>query len=275
MLSKLLKYEFRATGRTFLPMYAILLVMSAVAHLAYSGALERPNAIGWLQVVITLIMVMLFTAVWVITLAVIIRRFWRNLLGREGYLMNVLPVSPAQHIGAKLLTAAVWTILSVIVSALAAWIMLGGAIDLAFEVDWPTVRAVWQEAWAGLRGERAAGLTVLMLVQGVLCCLSGLAMAILSVYAAMCIGQLTSRHRVWASIGAYLGVNIVFSTVSSWIIGGRIAHYTVRPLPDEGTRTALLAINTEMLLYFAVCLLFSVALFIACDQLMKRRLNLQ
>ena len=83
MLKKLFKYEFSATGRIFLPMYAALLVMSLIARVFYSvEGLQSDILIA----LITMLLVMLFTAVWVITFVIIIRRFWDNLLGRQGYL---------------------------------------------------------------------------------------------------------------------------------------------------------------------------------------------
>ena len=40
--------------------------------------------------------------------SVLIVRYYRNLYGDEGYLMNTLPVTPAQHVWAKLICAFLW-----------------------------------------------------------------------------------------------------------------------------------------------------------------------
>ena len=53
MLGKLLKYEFRATARVFLPMYALLLVMSAVARLVYGAQMNRAQ--GTLLTILTVV----------------------------------------------------------------------------------------------------------------------------------------------------------------------------------------------------------------------------
>ena len=286
MLSKLIKYEFRATGRTFLPVYAILLVMSVVARLLYSGMLTPDGGFsgGWAQFLITMIMVMLFTAVWVITLVVIIRRFWQNLLGREGYLMNVLPVSSWQHIVSKLLTAAVWTILSVIVTVLAFWIMLGGVVNLAFEFSWNDFVEAWRAGISELRSAGAYGLSVWLLIQTMLNALISLAALVITIYAAMCIGQTASKHRGWASIGAYLGINTVVSILTSWLVTGRVGHYQRLRLfedaPDlfrepAGVKDALAIANQEMLVFFVYHLALAVILFFVCNWLMKKKLNLQ
>ncbi len=46
----------------------------------------------------------------VVTVMTIVRRFYGNLLGREGYLMHTLPVTEAQLVGAKLISGAVWSV---------------------------------------------------------------------------------------------------------------------------------------------------------------------
>ena len=281
MLGKLLKYEFRATGRIFLPSYAVLLVMSVVARLFYGNGriFTVGEHEGLLVGIISLIMIMLFTAVWVVTLAVTLRRFWTNLLGREGYLTNVLPVHPWEHMLSKLVTASVWNILSGLASILALWIMLGGVLNL-LDINWSEFMEFWHELWQRLAEEGATGQAVLFTVQAVLASLLSVFQFILSVYAAMCVGQLVNTHRIWASIGAYFGVNIAQSTLFSQI-GGRVlaARFfgtTVYSYEGPISIARELARGNELLLwYLSLELLFCAALFFAGTWILRRRLNLQ
>ena len=282
MLGKLFKYEFRATGRIFLPSYAVLLVMSVVARLFYGDgrifAIEEYE--GLFVGIISLIMIMLFTAVWVVTLAMTLRRFWTNLLGREGYLTNVLPVHPWEHMLSKLVTAAVWNILSSLASVLALWIMLGRVLNLV-GVNWSEFMAFWRELWKRLSEEGAAGQAVLFAVQVALGTLLSVFRFILSVYAAMCVGQLVNTHRIWASIGAYFGVNIVQSILFSQAVGSRFftsRFFGTTVYSYEGPISAAreLARVNELLLWFVVIeLLFCAALFFAGTWILRKRLNLQ
>lgn len=77
MLGKLLKYEFRATARVFLPMYALLLVMSVVARLIYGAQMTQAQGVllNILTVVVTVAVIGLLVAVAVVTLLLICRRF--------------------------------------------------------------------------------------------------------------------------------------------------------------------------------------------------------
>ena len=110
MLRKMMKYEFSATARIFLPVYAALLAMSAITMLLYSGRVSAAP-----RIIAALVITALFTAVIVITVVMTLSRFWTNLLGREGYLMHVLPVRSWRLVLAKLLTMSVWTVASVMV----------------------------------------------------------------------------------------------------------------------------------------------------------------
>ena len=129
MLAKLIKHEFKATARIFLPILGTVLVMTGAAALTVKlgGILVLPGGTGWggpvlglasgLLCLLTFIAMMaMMTAAVVVT----IQRFYKNLLGDEGYLMFTLPVTPAQHITAKLAVGTVWTLLSLALAVLAA-----------------------------------------------------------------------------------------------------------------------------------------------------------
>ena len=115
MLSKLLKYEFKATGRIYGGLYLAILAAAALL-----GAFFRFPALAsdFPIVVVTTVYLMLCVAIAVITALTIIQRFTRNLLGREGYLMHTLPVTPAQLILSKLISSMVWLLCSILVIAL-------------------------------------------------------------------------------------------------------------------------------------------------------------
>ena len=297
MLRKLFKYEFRATGRIFLPAYAVLLVMSFVARLFYSADLAREfTTEGRTTLIVTMVMVMLFTAVWVVTLVVVIRRFWTNLLGREGYLMNVLPVSPWEHVCSKAVTSLVWVLLSGFFSFAALIVMLMGTTglidwrDLFYNASW-----IWNEGWDYLRAEGAEIQAVLLIVQSVIDGLMSIVSLILTAYAAMSIGQVVNRHRVWASIGAYFGITIARSIVSSALFvstllgnfapaifggfgvigsadGSRTYYYGGA---TYGLREFLTDFNTQLLYQLLFELAVCVALFWLSQRLLKKHLNLQ
>ena len=106
MLSKLIRYEWKAVARVCIPMYGGLILAAMLTHFLL-GNLERFSST--LYDIITMAMSTLcfglFMAAFVLTLIIQIQRFSKNLLGDEGYLMFTLPASVSQHITAKLVVA--------------------------------------------------------------------------------------------------------------------------------------------------------------------------
>ena len=274
MLGKLFKYEFSATGRVFLPMYGALLVMSVIARIFYTSNIRSDIA----TMLITMLLVMLFTAVWVVTLVIIVRRFWTNLLGREGYLMNVLPVNPWEHVLAKTVTSGVWIIAGTVVSVVAFLIMLFGLPELA-DIDLREFFADFDEFMAYLRDGNITGQVVLIIVQGVLLAVVSSFQFTLTAYASMCVGQLADSHRTLASIGAYFGLNTAQSLITS--LANDVGYFKTVSMVPAGTeyaeyaRRALVNTNQFMALFLLLSVVVCVAMFFVSSTLLKKKLNLQ
>ncbi|MEG0501998.1 MAG: ABC transporter permease, partial [Cellulosilyticaceae bacterium] len=115
MLGKLIKYEFKATGRTFLPLYGAILIVALVHRVLGRSSQELFEELNRVGDFATIALVALFMALGVITLIVTIQRFQKSLLSDEGYLMFTLPVKIRSLIASKMVVATTWVILSGIV----------------------------------------------------------------------------------------------------------------------------------------------------------------
>ena len=120
MLRKLLKHEFRATGRIMLPVIGILLATSVAANLSMRYLLDND---AWF---LSMLGILLLTAfgfaiggVFIVSFILMIQRFYKNLLQDEGYVMLTLPVSIHQHIWSKLIVSSVWFIVTALAVILA------------------------------------------------------------------------------------------------------------------------------------------------------------
>ena len=112
MLTKLLKYEYRATARFLLPLYlgVLFLIMLNVIFMrlgnsfaAFSGTPLYTAGIA----ILTVLCVLGFWAIFVISLVIAVQRFY-GLLGMRGYLMFSLPVTADQLIASKLICSVSW-----------------------------------------------------------------------------------------------------------------------------------------------------------------------
>ena len=116
MLRKLLKYDFKSIARILLPIYGACLVVSVLLG-AQSGSRSVSPAI-------LSIFIALFTVAIILTIVLVIQRFYQNLLGPEGYLMFTIPASTSTHILEKVLLALVWGLLGSLVIFLASFLIL-------------------------------------------------------------------------------------------------------------------------------------------------------
>ena len=165
MLKKLLKYEFRATARTYGGMYLALLAASVL----FGGSVWRWNStnsdaysalVGLLSLVYTAVII----GTVVVTIMTIVQRFYRNLLGREGYLMHTLPVTETQLVTSKLISSTVWSLCSILAACLSFGIlavMMMADMDLLEQLPrmWSGIRehspaVTWSSGSAGFQRRR-------------------------------------------------------------------------------------------------------------------------
>lgn len=199
MLRKLLKYEIKATARIFLPLYAVLLSVALINRLISPfSPLKMPAP----KMITMIIYIAILVGIFVVTFVMMLQRFYKNLLSEEGYLMFTLPTLPWKLIVSKLLIAILWTVASVIAAFISIFILfvdLKGISSLLTDLSF-------------LAGKLYAsfGLSAyLFLAENLLAFLMYLTASILIFYAAMAIGHIFNRHKILASIGSLIGLNII------------------------------------------------------------------
>ena len=211
MLGKLIKHEFKATGRVFpmfyLGMLAVTLFMWLVSLINVSGDNLALSAVvsaltGFSAMAYALSMAGLMLG----TFAVIIARFYKNLLSDEGYLMFTLPVTPSQLILSKLLPAITWLISSIAVA-------LGSVVLLLALTGTADVISYLRTLTDQLNELGISGAVVWLQVG--LYILVYAIYAVMVFYAAMSIGHLAKKHRIWLSVGAYFGLYAAEQTISA------------------------------------------------------------
>ena len=216
MLRKLLKHEFRATGRVMLPLFGLLLLASAGANLSIRGLLNSNS--GFFSTLGT-IFIMLFTiaiiAVGIMSLVVMVSRFYKNLLQDEGYVMMTLPVSIHQQVWSKLIVSTVWFAATVLVIILACCIT---AFDIRFMGElWREmkniVHAVIQYNHMDVVANGAA-----FALEALILCILGSVSFCLRAYSAMAIGFSRPSHKGLFSVAAYIGIGVVLQILGGIVI---------------------------------------------------------
>lgn len=245
MLGKLIKYEFRATVRYFLPIYAALIFVSLLSGLV--SAFSRQD-MDMLQLIFVLSYMLLAMALAVITLVVLVSRFYRNLLCNEGYLMFTLPVTASENILAKLIPAFVWLVGSIVLVCFCLVLLVdwNAFIELFYAIDLSMIHWSWE--------------AVLSMVSFFLTLAFLAASSILFAYMCMAIGQRFNEHKFLASVGVYLVLSMALQ------VAGVIFLFTVGSI-ESGPIVWLFRVLTqasESVQVVFVCLAFVGGSFLCC-----------
>ncbi|MFZ2540016.1 MAG: hypothetical protein WAX04_14140 [Oscillospiraceae bacterium] len=266
MLGKLLKYEFKSTARMFLPFFGALLVL-AILNKIFFFTFEN---VGFLAIPRSLFMalyVFMIIATFIMTLVVTIQRFYKNLLSDEGYLMFTLPVKTSQQILSKGIVAYVWVLACILSTFLSIFIMLP---DYSWIRQIPEGLRLVSEQLYQYTGMRLS----VLFVETIALCLIGLAAFILQVYTAISIGQLSNKHKVLASFGAYVAIYAIIQIIMSiamTVLGLTTFDSNFDHIDENVAQFVQLIIGISL----AIDIILSAGYFFLTKYILKNKLNLE
>ena len=259
MLGKLLKYELPAMGRKLLPLYVAWAATALLLGLTTQSADSKSE---FMVVISALLYTAVATAIFVMTIILIVQRYSNSLLGDEAYFNHVLPVSVSAHIGNKAISATVWIFVTVLVAIMTAILIAIGAIivgaqDISFRdmlhdllnIDFDLPKHFW-----------------LYVIEGLILFVAGVVKTIMQIYAAVSVGHQVQNHTTLASIGAYIAIMIFESSV------GRMLMPLFMRL--EYSKDGFLNFTLIAIPGFVAAVAFSAIYFFICKYLMENRLNL-
>ena len=209
MFGKLMKYEMKSLSKGLIPLYGAILAVALINSIMWSvggnGPASTSGTIGGLsQLTAMLVYFGLCVAIAVVTFLVVVQRFYKGLLGQEGYLMFTLPVPTWQLTLSKLVGATIMTILSGIVGILSVFILGSVGINWgAFFRDLGQLFANWD-----------LDMTFICIELFLLGIVSTASM-VTDIYIAMALGYLSNKHRVAMSFVWF----IVIQTALSFLTG--------------------------------------------------------
>ena len=263
MLGKLLKYEIKATARLFLPMYITILIFAVINKifdpfntLDSSSSFNLQTILG---AVSSILYFALIVGILVMTLVIMIQRFYKNLLGDEGYLMFTLPVKSWEHIISKLAVAMMWTIISLLIIIFSIIILIG--IDVVF-AELPRLIDTFLDSFGYRILLTIAYYAILELIGG-----------ILMIYCAISLGHLFPKHKLIASFGMYCALYFINQIVGLvlLLLFGRdfIASVVATGAPTPAQ------VNTFLLSLSPSPILLSIGYFVITNFILNKHLNLE
>lgn len=200
MVKKLFKHEFLSYMRIMGLVYIILLTVAAACRIIYcfendSTAYEIISGISTVTYFVTVFV----AAAFAFALAII--RFYKNLFSSEGYLTFTLPITPAQHILVKAVTAVSVILITLVAILLSFCIVAAGQllsqVFIAFSQLFTKM-----DSWDIFH-------FILMLFELLIAFLLSLCASIMLYYTFISIGQLFKKNRILAAVGAYFAYYIL------------------------------------------------------------------
>lgn len=270
MLRKLMKHELAATGRVMLPMFALVMLAAVGGNISTYRLLETDNGFfNTLGVLLLTVFIVAIFAACLLAFALMVHRFYQNLLKDEGYLMMTLPVTVHEHIASKLIASMIWfalTALTIVLSVLVLTWQADPAMRFMLEVG-DLVRSIDFSGRVMHAIIVCAEMLMLVILWGAGFCLQ--------FYAAMAVGHSFSSHKLALSFVAYFALQFALQIISVAVanllvyfdLDGALARFI-------DSASDFTAIHVMLLLLMGVALVFGAVHYAITAYFMKNRLNL-
>jgi len=277
MLSKLLKYDFKALKRILVPVLLCVLGMALIGSISLTVSLrvnsENFILVNMISSLITSFMVLGIIASFMVIGVVILFNFYKSFVSNEAYLTFTLPVSIKDHMLSKMISGYVWMILSAVVIGISGFLIafVGTAESGLFNAD---AFFAMIDAISYYFGDWTFKYTV-ALIQIILMVLIYPMTVLLQYYTAIIIGGVVAKkNKLLAAIGFVFLFNFVVGFV--YQIVELIAFASL----DLFTETDILgAMLSRMQIIFTVLIILFLALaagyYFFSKHLLENKLNLE
>lgn len=272
MLGKLMKYELKACGRTFLPLYIAILLMSVIVGFSINMEIFKISGIAMI------VLFGLFVSLGVLTVMITIQRFRKSLLEDEGYLMFTLPVTSKELILSKYSVAFIYIILSSIVSLFSFIIIIlipniknFSLDDLLYDIS------IFSHELLSVKD---------ILIYTIILTFVLYTIFILTVYLSVSMGQLPvfNKHRNIVAFVSFFVINIILGKVSELLsiifknsVGDSFMNIYISE--SNNLNVSLSGFNDTIypfLIYdIVIHVIFAIILFFGINYILDKKLNLE
>lgn len=277
MLGKLIKYEFKATSRYFVPIFiAMILVFFINSLLVYANL----NYVEVNEVVVGIMIALTFgviIALSIIGIYVSAKRFAQGVFGDEGYLTNTLPVKTHEIIISKTVVMFLFGLFSFIVMVVSI-----GMVCVAMYSSLPPegIKSFWdslEQAYPFITSD-----LILAIVFFMISLIIGMISSPLLIFLCVSIGHLKAfvSHKYLVGILSYVIITVIVSIFSSTrfdqIFAGMnsTAEY-VNPTIENNIQTMTTFFNKLSVESILQSVILIVVCYAATQFIVSRKLNLE
>lgn len=266
MLGKLLKKDFYATCRFFVPLlcgYGVAAVVGKILFEIILSQSRQPFDNGWFNGIVVfsvfymIIFAVYFIACYLMTSVFVVYDFYKTIVSNHGYLTHTLPVKTSSLIWSKTLISAFWHILVNVIVGLSVVLLFTGHLR-----DFPFMHMI--DYFLENMDSVIENYTFFTVLNGVI----GLFHEPLMFFACIAIGQLWKEHRILGAILAYIGIHVFTQILSTVVLvvsgnGGIYSGFGRFFYSGYMIYTTLFSLIT------------AVGFFLVTNYILSRRLNLE
>lgn len=291
MLGKLMKHEWKSTYRIGLLMVLLTIGITFFGWLAFrapmwsavSGenleyenvALIGTGLLDVLSIFTLLLYVILLVVIVVGTVVYFAVHFYRTMYTDEGYLTHTLPATKHQLLVSKILVSGIWEIIILAMTYLSLAALVLSAV-MTVMPDGYTLKEFLEQIGNGfgmLRGllEEEFGLNFLVYkIMLLVVTLIGPFVSMTTIFGAISMGQLFTKHRVMMAIVSYIGISVL-----NGILGSIVDSIAGSAIFRAGNEDFGAYFDVSMWQGIIVNLLIGVAMYFVSHFVTTKKLNME
>lgn len=262
MLGKLLKYDFKESGRLLFPILTGIFLLSALGRLLFETRLftALPEVIQVLSIIAYVIIIMaclLGAPIYFISF------YYRGFYSNRGFVTHTLPVSTHQKLISKLITSCVLELLIFLVCGISCALLFLERGSIAY------IRRGFSEIRTQFQSITNMSFSVFIVIT-LLLMLVSVIVQLLMLFASITLGQhLFRQHKIAGAIVGYLMINFAMQILSSLVmLAFGMTSTTTEFVPNADSIISIYGISGCM------CLLQAAIFYFLCYYLMEKKLNL-
>lgn len=273
MVRKLIRYDFQSYFRLLFPVQLIILGIALLNRIIQffeppTGAPDIAASAYQAGFVATLVLYIVSIIVcFVMTVIVGIVRFYQGMYTNEGYLMHTLPVTPTQHIIAKLLTSVIFFLGSALAAFLSFMIITAGQVNIeVFKAFFYFMNRYIQSA--GFDG-------VLYIFEILLLLCVSLFHIFIKFYFCLSVGQLAKRKKILLAFGVFFGIYAAKQIIGTvLIVTMTLSRNLISLISDWLSAYGALAMHIVIWISIVIYSAAALVYFFMTRHIMSKKLNL-
>lgn len=267
MLTKLLKKDFQATSRYFIPLIIGFIVISTFCKIFFEVGIVSSTDNDFILIVTTIFLslyVIYIIGFYILTYVIIVGDFYKTMVSEQAYLTHTLPVKTSTLLYSKIIVSVVWqTFVELLIIFSFFLFVIGHMSDINLTE-------------LLMQFEMVMGISFKLYITFIAICLFlGSIFNPLLFFTSIALGHLFGKHRVLGAILSYIGIYSVLQVISVIML---IAFgYSISTTIGMGESPETFGNLFTSLMWPSIgfTLIFGIAFYILTHYIFRKKLNLE